>query len=120
MTLSKHDGAKFRQPIPVGDEHTDIFNGLRNSQEGMHGFAKDEAAEALGTPGRRRIRTKVGQQLIAAFLLAAANMRKIRSFFEHAYVDSNGHHYVERTIRKGDHARTGLPPGTNPAEGPVP
>ena len=75
-----------------------------------------DAREALGAPGRRRIRTKVGQQLIAAFLVAAANMRKIRSFLERAEIDADGDYYVVRTERKGDHARTGLIPGTAPPE----
>lgn len=72
---------------------------------------KDEAQEALGTPGRRRVRTKVAQQLFAAFLLAAANVRKIRSFLERAETDENDDFYVIRTQRTGRHARTGAPPG---------
>ncbi|MFB9315184.1 hypothetical protein [Nocardioides plantarum] len=111
ITMKPTDGAKFRQAIPFGtDEHTDIYHRLRQSQEGMHGFAKDEAQEALGTPGRRRVRTLVAQQLFAAFLIAAANVRKIRSFLERAETDEHGL-YVKRIKRKGRHARTGAPPG---------
>ena len=121
VTMKPTDGAKFRQAIPFGtDEHIDLYNRLRQSQEGMHGFVKDEAQEALGSPGRRRIRTKVAQQLIAAFLLAAANVRKIRSFFEKAQLDANGDLFVVRTERKGKHRRTGNPPGhAPPAEKPA-
>lgn len=68
---------------------------------------------------RRRLRTKVAQQLIAAFLLAAANLRKIRSFLERAEVDSNGDLYVDRKPRTGRHARTGNPPGAPPPEQPA-
>ncbi len=121
VTMKPTDGAKFRQAIPFGtDEHIDVYNRLRQSQEGMHGFVKDEAQEALGNPGRRRFRTKVAQQLIAAFLLAAANLRKIRSFLEKALEDASGDLYVVRTVRKGKHRRTGNPPGhAPPAEEPA-
>ena len=112
ITLKPTDGAKFRQAQPIGDEHTDIYNRLRQPHEGANGFAKDEAKEALALAGRRRVRTKVAQQLFMAFLLAAANMRRIRSFMERAQIDEHGHYYVARTKRKGSHARTGLPPGT--------
>lgn len=116
VTLKPTDGGKYRQALPIGDEHTDTYNRSRQSHEGMNGFTKDDAREALGTPGRRRIRTKVGQQLIAAFLVAAANMRKVRSFLERAELDANDNYFVVRTERKGDHARTGLIPGTAPPE----
>jgi hypothetical protein len=76
VTLKPTDGGKYRQALPIGDEHTDIYNRSRQSHEGMNGFTRDDAREALGTPGRRRVPTNVAQQLIAAFLVAAANMRK--------------------------------------------
>ena len=120
MTLKPTDGAKFRQAIPIGDKHTDIFNRLRQSQEGMHGFAKDQAKEAIGSSARRRIRTKVAQQLFVAFLIAAANIRKIRTFVEKADLDKHNNLVVKRTPRKGEHARTGLPPGTDPEAEPPP
>ena len=72
----------------------------------MNGF------EALDVAGRRRVRTKVAQQLFLAFLCAASNLRLIRSFLERAEQDDNGDYYVERVLRTGTHARTGLPPGT--------
>lgn len=114
ITIQPEDGAKFRQALPIGDAHTDIYNGLRQNQEGLHGVVKDEAKEALGVPGRRRVRTKVAQTLFAAFLLAAANLRMIRSFLERAQPDKHGDPVVERTTRTGAHARSGLPPGTDP------
>ena len=115
VTVTKTDGAKYRQAMPVGDKHTDIYNRLRQSQECFHGFAKDEAKEALGTPGRRLCKRGAAQQLCAAFLIAAANLRKIASFMEKAVRDpETGHLYVPRLPRKGDHARTGNPPGAPP------
>jgi hypothetical protein len=112
VTLKPTDAAKFRQAVPIGDEHTDIYNRLRQPHEGMNGFAKDEAFEALAAAGRRRVRTKVAQQLFLAFLCAASNLRKIRSFLERAAQDANGDYYVKRVARTGSHARSGLPPGT--------
>jgi hypothetical protein len=113
VSVGPLDGAKFRQPLPYGsDEHSDLFNTLRQSQEGMHGFAKDEAHEALGAPGKRRVRGKAAQSIIAAFLLAAANIRKIRTFLTNADEDEDGAVFVPRRERVRDHARTGLPPGT--------
>lgn len=116
VTISPDDNAKYRQAIPVGDRHTDIYNRLRQSQEGDHGFAKDESKEAIGTPGRRRVKTKVAQHLFIAFMLAAANLRKIRTFLAKAVEDHAGDLYIPRTPRTGDHARTGNPPGAPPGE----
>jgi hypothetical protein len=117
IAVSPLDGAKFRQSLPYGsDQHADMFNTLRQSQEGMHGFAKDEAHEALAAPGRRRVRGKAAQSVFAAFLLAAASIRKIRTFLANAIEDPSGVIYVPRKQRKGVHARTGLPPGVGPPE----
>lgn len=117
IAVSPLDGAKTRQSLPYGsDQHADLYNTLRQSQEGMHGFAKDEAHEALAAPGRRRVRGKAAQSVFAAFLLAAASIRKIRTFMSNAIEDPSGVIYVPRKQRKGDHARTGLPPGAGPPE----
>jgi hypothetical protein len=117
IAVSPLDGAKVRQSLPYGsDQHTDLYNTLRQSQEGMHGFAKDEAHEALAAPGRRRVRGKAAQSVFAAFLLAAASIRKIRTFLANAIENPDGVIYVPRKQRKGDHARTGLPPGVGPPE----
>jgi hypothetical protein len=117
IALTPLDGAKFRQPLPWGsDEHSDLYNALRQSQEGMHGFAKDDAHEALGAHGKRRVRGKGAQSVFAAFLLAAANLRKIRTFIANASEERDGTLYVQRKPRKGEHARTGLPAGLGPPE----
>ncbi len=111
------DGAKFRQPLVYGsDKHTDLFNTLRQSQEGMHGFVKDEDNEALGAPGKRRVRGKGAQSVFDAFLLAAASIRKIRAIITERQEDSDETIYVPRKPRKGEHARTGLPAGLAPPD----
>jgi hypothetical protein len=117
VTVDASYGAKSRQPLQYGsDEHTDLYNTLRQSQEGLHGFAKDDAHEALAAPGKRRVRGKAAQSLFAAFLLAAANIRKIRAFLTNAKEDEDGALFVPRRQRVRDHARTGLPPGIGPPE----
>jgi hypothetical protein len=53
---------------------------LRNTIEGLNGYAKDPAHQALGQPGRRRVRGIAAQSLFTALLLMAANIRKIRTW----------------------------------------
>lgn len=106
------NAARLTQDLIFGtDEHTDTYNAMRQSQEGLHGFAKDDAYEALDTPGKRRIRGLAAQSLFAAVLLAAAGIRKVRVFLRNARTDENGDLYVVRRPRKGEHATTHLPPG---------
>ncbi|GAA1150797.1 hypothetical protein [Nocardioides aquiterrae] len=115
---SRHAAAKYAQDLVFGTtEHTDTYNALRQSQEGLHGFAKDDAYEALGTPGKRRIKGRAAQSVFAAFLLAAAGIRKVRVFLRNAIPDSNGDLYVPRRERKGEHATSHLPPGTKGTRG---
>lgn len=112
------DLAKYLQDLPFGtDAHTDTYNALRQSQEGLHGFAKDEGKEALGSSGKRRMRGYAAQSLFAAVLLAAAGIRKVRSFLAKAKTDDNGDLYVPRNKRNDDHAPTHLPPGTKGTRG---
>lgn len=112
------DAARHRQDLVFGTrEHTDTYNALRQSQEGLHGFIKDEAKEALASPGKRRIRGLAAQSLFSAVLLAAAGIRKVRAFLARAKADENGDLYVERRERTGDHATSHLPPGTAESRG---
>ncbi|TYP87134.1 hypothetical protein [Blastococcus xanthinilyticus] len=86
-TVSIHvtDDAKFRQSLQYGtEEHYSLYNLMRQSQEGEHGRAKDEAYQGLGSPSRRRMRGRAVQSLFAAFLLAAASVRKIDTFLKKA------------------------------------
>ena len=53
---------------------------LRNTIEGLNGYAKDPAHQALAQPGRRRVRGIAAQSMFTALLLIAANIRKIRAW----------------------------------------
>lgn len=116
VTVQPEDHAKYRQNLLFGTQaHTDVMNMLRQSQESLHGVGKDHAHEALGSSGKRRVRGKAPQALFAAFLLAAMNVRKIHTFLAEATEDpTTGAIYRYRRPRKGDHARTGVPPGIPP------
>ena len=53
---------------------------MRNTIEGLNGYAKDPAHQALAQPARRRVRGIAAQSLFTALLLMAANIRKIRAW----------------------------------------
>jgi hypothetical protein len=53
---------------------------LRNTTEGLNGYAKDPAHHALAAPARRRVRGIAACSLFTALLLIAANIRKIRTW----------------------------------------
>jgi ferric-dicitrate binding protein FerR (iron transport regulator) len=55
---------------------------LRNTIEGLNGYAKDPAHEALAQPARRRVRGIAAQSIFTALLLITANIRKIRAWRE--------------------------------------
>ena len=110
ITVHKDKGARHLQDLRYGSpEQTDTYNALRQAQEGFHGCAKDEAQEALGSPGNRRIRGKAAQTMMAAFLLAAAGLRKVDAFMREAQQDENGDLYVMRRPRSD---KPSPPPGT--------
>ena len=53
---------------------------MRNTTEGLNGYAKDPAHQALAQPGRRRVRGIAAQSIFTALLLMAASIRKIRAW----------------------------------------
>jgi hypothetical protein len=119
--LRKHpEVARTLQTIAYGSPgHTDVYNALRQSQEGFHGFVKDEGKEALGAAGKRRVHGYAANWIMVAVTIAAAGIRKVRSFLDKARIDKHGTLYLPRPQRSGGHARTGLPPGTlNLRDGP--
>jgi hypothetical protein len=80
ITIAPDTGARYRQDLPYGTPawHT-RYATLRNTIEGLNGYAKDPAHEALAQPARRRIRGIAAQSVFTALLLMAANIRKIRA-----------------------------------------
>ena len=81
ITLPPDAGAKFRQLFAhESDEWHRAYATLRNSNEGMNGFIKDGAKEAVDDPERRRIGGVADQSVLVAFQLFSANIRKINEF----------------------------------------
>jgi len=81
ITIPPGAGARYRQDLPYGSPawHT-RYATLRNTIEGLNGYAKDPAHQALAQPGRRRVRGIAAQSVFTALLLMAANIRKIRAW----------------------------------------
>ena len=70
VTVPPEAGAKFAQPLLYGSEEWQAaYATLRSTNEGMNGFMKDGAREALGDPHRRRIRGVAAQSVFVALLL---------------------------------------------------
>ena len=119
-TITIHRGekdAKYRQSRRFGSpEQIRLYNLLRQSQEGVHGSAKDEARTALANAGRRRVRGWAAQQVFAAFLFAQTATNRIIAFLRDAVPDENGDLYVPRVKRAGRHATTHNPPGAATVE----
>ena len=81
ITIAPDIGARYRQDLPYGSPAWHArYATLRNTIEGLNGYAKDQAHQALAQPGRRRVRGIAAQSLFTALLLIAANIRKIRAW----------------------------------------
>jgi hypothetical protein len=80
ITIEPDTGARYRQNLPYGTPAWHArYATLRNTIEGLNGYAKDPAHEALAQPARRRVRGIAAQSVFTALLLMAANIRKIRA-----------------------------------------
>jgi hypothetical protein len=81
ITIAPDIGARYRQDLPYGSPawHKSYAT-LRNTIEGLNGYAKDPAHQALAQPARRRVRGITAQSIFTALLLMAANIRKIRAW----------------------------------------
>jgi hypothetical protein len=91
VTVPPEAGAKFAQPLLYGSEEWQAaYATLRSTNEGMHGYLKDGAREALGDPQRRRIRGVAAQSLFTAVLCWAGNLRKIEAFLARAAAEVAG------------------------------
>jgi hypothetical protein len=81
ITIPPDTGARYRQDLPYGSTAWHArYATLRNTIEGLNGYAKDPAHEALAQPARRRVRGIAASSVFTAMLLTAANIRKIRSW----------------------------------------
>jgi hypothetical protein len=81
ITIAPDAGARYRQDLPYGTPAWQArYATLRNTIEGLNGYAKDPAHQALAQPGRRRVRGIAACSLFTALLLIAANIRKIRAW----------------------------------------
>jgi hypothetical protein len=81
ITIAPDVGARYRQDLPYGSSAWQArYTALRNTIEGLNGYAKDPAHQALGQPARRRVRGIAAQSIFTALLLMAANIRKIRAW----------------------------------------
>jgi hypothetical protein len=73
-------GAKYRQDLAYKTKEWQQIYSLRNTVEGFNGYVKDPNREALGDPGRRRIRGYAAQYVFTTILVVSANIRKIRAW----------------------------------------
>ena len=81
ITIAPDTGARYRQDLPYGSPAWHArYATLRNTIEGLNGYAKDPAHQALAQPGRRRVRGIAAQSIFTVLLLIAANIRKIRAW----------------------------------------
>jgi hypothetical protein len=103
ITIAPGIGARYRQDLPYGSPawHK-TYATLRNTIEGLNGYAKDTAHQALAQPGRRRVRGIAAQSIFTALLLTAANIRKIRAWRALTASDQT------RTTRRARRRRTSL------------
>ena len=91
ITTAPTDGAKFAQDLQYGtDEQQAAYRSLRQAVEGQNSYIKDGSREGLADPTRRRVRGIAAQTLLSGFLLAANNLRAIRSWLARAVRDNDG------------------------------
>jgi hypothetical protein len=91
ITVPPEAGAKFAQSLVHGSEEWHaVYGTLRNCVEGMNGYIKDGSNEALDDPERRRIRGVAPQSVFVAFLLCAANLRKIETHLAEVEAEAAG------------------------------
>jgi len=110
ITIAPDTGARYRQDLPYGSPAWHArYATLRNTIEGLNGYAKDPAHQALAQPGRRRVRGIAACSLFTALLLMAANIRKIRTW--RALTASSKAATAQRARRRRTSLRDYLPDG---------
>lgn len=81
ITIPPEAGAKHAQDLAYGSaEWAKIYFRLRNSIEGLNGFAKDPVHEAIEAGATRRIRGIAPASILLAFQLHHANTRKLATW----------------------------------------
>jgi hypothetical protein len=111
ITIPPDTGARYRQDLPYGTPAWHArYATLRNTIEGLNGYAKDPAHEALAQAARRRVRGIAAQSVFAALLLMAANIRKIRACRALA-AERHASHPAPRARRRRASLRDYLPDG---------
>jgi hypothetical protein len=110
ITIAPDVGARYRQDLPYGSPAWHArYATLRNTIEGLNGYAKDPAHQALAAPARRRVRGIAACSLFTALLLIAANIRKIRAWRALTADDQAG--ITRRARRRRTSLRDYLPDG---------
>jgi len=110
ITIAPDLGARYRQDLPYGSPAWHArYATLRNTIEGLNGYAKDTAHQALAQPARRRVRGIAACSLFTALLLMAANIRKIRAW--RALTTSDQARITRRARRRRASLRDYLPDG---------
>lgn len=114
-------GAKYAQTLHYGSsEWHAMYSTARNTIEGFNGYVKDPGHEALGDPGRRRVRGYAAQYLFTAILVMAANIRKLRAFLERAARSADRVPTRTRLKRRRDRLSPYLPTSIQPTSGDPP
>jgi hypothetical protein len=84
VTFPPTAGAKYAQALQYkSPDWQTIYATNRNAMEGFNGYLKDPNRNTMSAPGLRRARGRAAQQLLVSFLIAAANIAKIRSWLKH-------------------------------------
>jgi hypothetical protein len=110
ITIAPDIGARYRQDLPYASPAWQArYATLRNTIEGLNGYAKDPAHHALAQPARRRVRGIAACSLFTALLLTAANIRKIRAW--RALTTSDQTRITRRARRRRASLRDHLPDG---------
>jgi hypothetical protein len=110
ITIAPDIGARYRQNLPYGSPAWHArYATLRNTIEGLNGYAKDPAHQALAQPGRRRVRGITAQSPFTALPLMAATIRKIRAGRALTASDQAG--ITRRARRRRTSLRDYLPDG---------
>ncbi|MDA8300909.1 MAG: hypothetical protein M0005_05050 [Actinomycetota bacterium] len=110
VTIAPDVGARHRQDLAFGSEQwARTYASKRNTIEGLNGYLKDTAHQALAEPGRRRVRGIAAQSLFVTLLLMAGNFRKVAAFRQ-MVAEGTAQEVAERARRRRRVNITGYQP----------